>query len=470
MHPTLKEHIYPHEEGDLTMHERDAAPSIIQDLSFRETVQTLWGIRQNAPETFCNLYHRYGDVVRFNNGHRTYVVLYNPAHIQEHFHTANVETEKRSHDLRILADLIGDNLFTVAGNPQWQNWHDAAIPSFHHEKMKTYPGRIEEKIDKATAVWDTDIDRQGYYVLPDVSTFYRHLTMDIVSSTLFDYDLPDDQIPLMDKAVNDILTYYGTNLFNLGLPYRLLGKRPIRDALDQMDRYSRAVTERPDTNPADLPSSLVYRLREADEESLFENIRIFYLAGHETTANALTWMTRELDSPEGVSHVGRMREELRHAGISPDTPRVGDQLRRLKYPSALFKEAMRLYPPIVSITRRVMEDHTIGDIPLEADTTVIVSPYAVHRREDVWGENTDRYNPERFEQAPAPGSFIPFGGGPRICIGQPLALLEGQIVAAKIFNRYTIRIPEGSEVKPSLHAGTLRPDRQISAVITRSAP
>lgn len=164
-------------------------------------------------------------------------------------------------------------------------------------------------------------------------------------------------------------------------------------------------------------------------ERLIDQLTVLFLAGHETSASALTWAIFMLS--QQAEAMARLREEVHsHIGTRPMT--FGDA-KMLMWTRAVFREALRLYPPAAFLTRVAVEDGSLGDTEVPRGALIIASPWVVHRREALW-RDADRFDPTRFGEGSAPprsGTYIPFGMGPRVCTGASIAQLEAQLILAE---------------------------------------
>jgi cytochrome P450 len=187
------------------------------------------------------------------------------------------------------------------------------------------------------------------------------------------------------------------------------------------------------------------------------------IAGNETTAVALSWAWYLLSRHLEINN--RLQEEL-DAVLGGRAPTFED-LPLLPYTTAVLKEAMRLYPPAWIFSRRPIEDDEIGGYRVPAGTTVLISPYVTHRNPEYW-EEPETFNPERFEEEPSAGrpefAYLPFGGGPRKCIGDRFALVEGVLILAAVAQRYNLRLVQGHKVAPEPLV-TLRPKGGIQVFL-----
>jgi cytochrome P450 len=190
-----------------------------------------------------------------------------------------------------------------------------------------------------------------------------------------------------------------------------------------------------------------------------------FVAGHETTANALSWCWYLLSQHPAIYM--RMQEEadLVLHGRPPD----GADLPNLPYTLQVWKETLRLYPPVYAFTRRAMSATQLGPYAIPCGTSVVISPYTLHRRPNIFAE-PERFNPERFaperEQSLPRYAFLPFGAGPHICLGMHFALLEGQLTLATLVQRLTFEFAGSSPIEPEPLL-TLRPKGAVLMRVRR---
>ncbi|MFN2546921.1 MAG: cytochrome P450 [Myxococcales bacterium] len=233
--------------------------------------------------------------------------------------------------------------------------------------------------------------------------------------------------------------------------------RRLRRAVSALDRIVlRIIAERRQTRGDDLLSMLM-EARDADtgeamdDRQLRDEAMTIFLAGHETTANALAWTWLLLSRYPAA--LRELREELSQVlgGRSP----TADDLPRLKFTRMLLEESMRLYPPAWIIARSASGADEIGGYSIPAGSIVFVAPYVVHRHPKYWSD-PEGFDPHRFEKEPPRGAYFPFGGGPRQCIGNGFAMMEAQLVLATMAQRVKFELVPGHPVEPEPSI-TLRP-------------
>jgi len=195
------------------------------------------------------------------------------------------------------------------------------------------------------------------------------------------------------------------------------------------------------------------------DEQLHDEVMTMLIAGHETTANALTWAWVLLDlHPEEQE---RLRLEIREV-TGGEAPTV-DDLPRLARLRMVFLETLRLYPPVWLIDRRAIQADRLGETSIRPGNLAIICAYAVHRLASLWPE-PETFRPERFEpgkeQQKNKFAFLPFGAGPRMCMGMSFAMMESQIILGTLLNRFRIRVENAAEIRPKPKV-TLRPDRPV---------
>jgi cytochrome P450 len=204
------------------------------------------------------------------------------------------------------------------------------------------------------------------------------------------------------------------------------------------------------------------------DDELLDEVMTLFVAGHETTAMALSWTLLVLGEHPDVQR--KLRAELVRLGPAP----AWDELLRLPYPRMVVEEAMRLYPPVWSFPRRATEDDEIGGYRVPRGTFVVLSSYVMHRHPGYWSEPA-LFRPERFseeEEKRRPSfTYFPFGAATRHCAGSHYAMIEMQYILASIVRRFELELVPGQRIAP-LPLATLKPDRPIRMVCRaiRTAP
>jgi cytochrome P450 len=295
-----------------------------------------------------------------------------------------------------------------------------------------------------------------------------HLTLEIVGATLFNAKVSGD-IQTVGRAVTQgseaVTALLRSALFLPPTRFTAAGRKLLHAGRDLDRVVYRILRERRASgeDPGDVLSMLL-GARDADsgeglsDQELRDEVMTLFLAGHETTANALTWALALLSSHPEVA--ARLTQEV--DALEGRAPSFED-LSKLPYAMCVFKEALRLYPPAYIIGRTALTETRIGRHVLPRGQVAFINIYAIHRRPDLFPE-PDLFRPERFldgaEKRWPKGAYLPFGGGPRICVGNHFALMEGQLVLARLAQRFQLAgsVQGMSEAEPLI---TLRPKHDV---------
>ena len=201
-------------------------------------------------------------------------------------------------------------------------------------------------------------------------------------------------------------------------------------------------------------------------KELLDQLGVMFLAGHETTASALIWTFMILGLQP--ASMARLRAEVDAAG---DGPLSLEQVRRMAFVRNVFRETLRLYPPIPFIPRVAAEDAVIGGHRVKRGTMLMIAPWTIHRHRDLWKQphafDPDRFSAER-EHEIIPGAYLPFGLGPRVCIGAGFAQLEASLILARLCRRYDFEVLDAHRIRPVARL-TTRPEHQLMCRVRRRA-
>ena len=398
---------------------------------------------------------QYGDVVYLPLGRQHIYYVGHPDAIRDILVT-HQNKFKKSRMLERARVLLGDGLLTSEGQHH-RRQRRLVQPAFHRDRLAGYGAVM---VDRAAILRDQWQPGQPFDVLQEM----MRLTLAIVAKTLFstDVDSEADEIGSALTQVFDlfevILMPFSEILEKLPLPAVRRFKR-ARKRLDET--IYRLIAERRASgeDAGDLLSMLLLAQDEegsggmTDEQVRDEALTLF-LAGHETTADALTWAWYLLSqNPEAEA---AFHDELDRvlAGRLP----TFDDLPQLRFTESLFSETLRLYPPAWGIGRRALEDYPVGDFLIPARSVILMSPFVVHR-DPRWFADPLTFRPERWladDSARPKFAYFPFGGGARVCIGERFAWMEGTLLLAAIGQRWRLRLEPGHRVETHARI-TLRP-------------
>jgi len=417
----------------------------------------LLAFRRDPLEFLTRIAREYpGDVVRFRPGPRDSYLVKHPDLVKDVLVTRQHDFSK-SRGLEWAKLFLGEGLLTSEGEFHTRQ-RRLAQPAFHRQRIGAYADDMVRRTVDARDRWS------GGQVL-DVDGEMMRLTLAVVSSTLFGTDVAASA----DEVREDLATIIG--LFpRFSLPFfGLIQKLPIPSnarfnrAVARLDALVYGIIAQRQRDPGDRGDLLSMLLLARDEEGggrmnerqLRDEVITLLLAGHETTANALTWTWYLLSqNPEADA---RWREELRR--VLGGRAATADDLPALRYTEMVLAESMRLFPPAWGMGRRALRDLTLGGFTIRKGSVLALSPYIVHRDARLWPDPL-RFDPERFTaeaKAERPRfAYFPFGAGARSCIGEPFAWMEGVLLLATIGQRWRLRLLPGHPVEPKALM-TLRP-------------
>lgn len=405
------------------------------------------------------LFDQYGDVVQIEIMGQRQAIIRHP----DHLHRILVEDvaqfpKDRSYTdaQRGLARFLGTGLLTSAGD-FWKRQRKLTAPALHHKRIAGYAGMIVDFTQRLMDTW-----KNGDVI--DVDRAMMHTTLDIVTHSLFNVNVADDSARI--AAAVDVMQIQAVTMDGLGIllpqwvptPQRTAEARAVRDLDRIVYRIIRERRAEGDVDRGDLLSMLL-QVRDDDDQGMSDRqirdeVVTIFLAGHETTANLLNWTWVLLDQHPDIAH--RLHNEL-DSVLNGRLPTLED-VKCLPYTEMVVKEAMRLYPPAFAISRMAAQDADFDGVHIPAETTLVLMIHAMHH-DARWWPNPEAFQPERFhpdnDHPLNRRAYLPFGDGPRVCIGNGFAMMEAVLIVAQIASRYTLALEgEVPEVSPML---TLRP-------------
>ena len=429
-------------------------------------------LRKDPLNYFVGLMRDYGEFVDFKIGMAPIIMLNGPDAVK-HILQDHYEDYPKSRFYRPFKPILGRSIFTSTGET-WLSQRRTASPCFGGARFQFMADRIVGATRKMLDRWD-DFDRGSEPV--EIVHEMMRLTLDGVTQALLDMDFIENYEEVHD-ALTVILRETEKRVWSVAPPpdWLALMTRPrYRRAVETIDRVVRGIIDERRRNPRDS-GGLLTTLIEAhdaegsgDEGLLKDQVVAMIATGHESTACALAWTFYMITQHADVRE--RVYAEVDEA-LGGRDPRA-DDLSALQYTGWVFEEAMRLYPPVWTISRTATRDDEVCGKPIPKGTTVMLSPYAMHRNPEIWPE-PEEFRPERFhpdEVAKRPRySYFPFGGGPRVCLGNRFAMMEAKIMMAMVIQRYRLSVLPGQEIvaEPMI---TLRPRNGIRMDLERrSAP
>ena len=411
----------------------------------------------------------YGDVVQLRLGPSRMVIVNHPDHVKR------VLQEKHTHYGRpafvsLMRRIVGNGLLFAEGE-SWLRHRRIMQPSFHRDRIADFAAIMGQVARDCVQRWD----EQARLEAPlDLTREAAHLISAINGPVLFACDLTHEA-PELSDAISVLLRWLNQRTQRpLSAPLFVptqdnrrfnAAKRVFTQTIARMIREHRAHAG------GDLLSMLL-AARDAetgasmDDQQLQDELFTFLVAGLETTAAALQWALILLaQHPDALQ---RVRSE--HAQVCGDAPPQLDQLPHMPFTRMVIDETLRLYPPVFGLTRRVIDDDEIAGHAIRRGTQVLVSPYALHRNPSLW-EHPDDFAPEaHFGSAQTAErsrfQYIPFGAGPRQCIGNALAMMELQILVPTLAAAFDLRLADEVGIQPETSM-TLRPKGPVLMHVRR---
>jgi cytochrome P450 len=375
----------------------------------------------------------------------------------------NVENYPKGHQQQIrLTPALGNGLLTAEG-ASWRFQRRTAAPVFQHKRLVGFADAMAAATEDMLGRWDA----MGEGTTLDISAEMMRLTYDIISRTVFSNEVAMGHEE-MSRAVGIYFDTVGRgDLASLiGLPqwFPTPSRLRVAPTLNHFRREVRRVVakRRSEIAASNAPDDLMTMLIQAQDpesgkglsdEEVYDNVITFIGAGHETTANALAWTFYLLSEfPWADTTLAR---EVQDIPARPATSNIDP----LAYTRMVLEESMRLYPPVPFMARQANAEDTLSGVHIRAGSQILISPWLLHRHHLLWDEPDlfvpERFTPERKEKMHR-FAYMPFGGGPRICIGMGFAMQEAMIILAMIAKRYRLQLVQGQTVEPVARI-TLRP-------------
>ena len=396
------------------------------------------------------------DIVATTGFGRRFYAISHPDLIEDVLVTKNTHFRKAP-GLRSLTQIFGNGLLTSDGD-FWLRQRRLASPSFHRQRIAAYADRMVQAAVRMLDTW-----RPGQTL--DLHQQMMHLTLDIVAACLFGTDTSTEagRIGHALDAVMNLLNNQGLiKLIQGMLRIRTREHEEFDDGIKTLDEVIYGIIrsrQQSDDDHGDL-LSMFLAARDEDggqmsELQLHDECLTMFIAGHETTALALSWAWYELT--QNPTNADRMRAELVQV-LAGRPPTLAD-LPALPYTSQIMTETMRLHPPAWNISREAITDVEIGGRMIPAGAEILMSQYAVHRHPRYY-EDPDTFKPGRWSDDLARTlpkyAYFPFGGGPRLCIGQQFAQMEAILILATMAQRFDLHLVPGQRIVPQPGI-TLRP-------------
>lgn len=401
----------------------------------------------------------HGEIAQFEVMTRRIVNLQNPEHIKYVLVENSRNYDALIHTRMLLRFWLGEGLFTSDGT-KWLTNRRLMQPLFSRQQVVAYGDLMGDTLGEFA-------ERTRNTPTIDMMDLMMQLTVRVASRTLFGANLDAPTVQKFSQAVTDMVRYYG-NVLRSGwlviLPDKSLTWLPaFRNSLEGLNAVvNQVILERRGQNGQH--EDLLARLMDArdqdtgrgmTDEELRDEIMTMLFAGHETTASTMTWTWYLLAKHPEVR--SKLRHEARSV-LNGRIPNVND-LPALPYATMVLNEVMRLYPPVWGIFRNTRETDHLGEYMITPGTRISIAPYVLHRNPNYFPNpsafDPERFHPDRVTVIPK-YAYIPFGAGPRQCIGQHMAMLEMQLALSYLIQHFDFDLMDDKPIEPEALL-TLRP-------------
>jgi cytochrome P450 len=422
-------------------------------------------LRDDTIGTIRKFISKYGDIFSLSLPLSKVVVVSNPEYAR-YVLLDNNKNYRKSLAYDILKMLLGNGLLTSEGD-FWKKQRKLIQPAFHKRKLESMTGmmieRAEHWVEKLTKYADS-----GEYI--DIAPEMTALTLDVISKAIFSSGV-EEKAELVGRQIT-LLNEYAIEKLNQ--PFRLPALFPTpfnireRKAIDILDTVIYEIIDKRRKEGVSKDDLLSMLIDARDEETgeamnnkqLRDEVMTIFIAGNETSSNALAWTLYLLSqNPEAEKKMVAEIDEKLNSGLQLNFSNIHE----FHYVKMVIEESMRIYPPAWSVGRRNIEDDEIGGYKIAKNTNVLVPIMFFHHSEKYW-EEPEKFIPERFSPEKRNQIdryvYFPFGGGPRLCIGNNFAMMEMQIILIQFYRNFHFSLKEGFEPEPDPLI-TLRPKNGV---------
>lgn len=415
-------------------------------------------IRKNPIPFHKRFFEQYGDTFAVRLGRERYLMLSRDKEVVQYILQKNHKNYYKSKiQTNYLSKYLGNGLLTSNGQ-FWLRQRRLIQPAFHKQKMIQLLGLMERTVETELEFLDTDR-------AIDVFPVMNQLAFRVIANSLFGTTVPEIKVLIhLRELVEEVQKFLvkEVRLPHKGWWFRITGEIAKHKALAEesqrilnelVEERSRSLEEHDDL----LDMLMATRYEDTGEpmsrQQLLDEISILFVAGHETTANALTFTSYLLARHPDIQQ--KVREEVQGV-LTTDVP-LASKIQQMEYTRAVIDESMRLYPPAWITDRENLEDDDLGEFRIRKDTLVGVSFYELHRNTKYW-DDPEKFDPQRFmgeNRKKTAGVYFPFGAGPRMCIGMGFAYYEMTLALSYILKHYSLTTEiEEIELNPLI---TLKP-------------
>lgn len=417
----------------------------------------------NPLKTLENAFNNHGDLIRLQLGPQNLYVIANPKHMRDILYD-NPDSYSKGGLNAVLTMLAGNGLVMLEGDA-WRRQRRLLQPTMHRQRLAEMTKVMTDLISDMCDRWEqAALAGKPLNMVEEMTRVARVVIIDTVLGGALSKD--DDRV---DKTVGTLIKSLGMRFWTYSLPswLPLPGKKEFDDALVTLNttifEIIALAREKGNHDGSDLLSMLL-AMRDEDGQPLSdkqirdEMVSIF-IAGYETTAIAMAWTWYFL--ARHPHYYQRLMDEV-DTVLEGRVPVMAD-MGRLNFPRMVFQESLRLHPSAWFIPRETINETKFGDYVIPPKSPLLICSYLLHHHPEYWEDpmvfNPDRFDPEKNLEA-TKIAFMPFGAGPRQCMGINFAMLEAQLVISMVAQRFTMELVEDREIKPVIQT-TLHPERDI---------
>jgi enediyne biosynthesis protein E7 len=406
---------------------------------------------RNPLQFFQGIASQYGDIVCYRPAPEPAYLLNHPNYVRHVLVDNNRNYTKATSSNLLFKNVVADGLLTSEGET-WRKQRRMMQPAFHHTRIEQLDGMIVEAAQSTLDVWQRAFESNKAI---DISREMAALTLTVTTRALFGVDLGDEV-----REIGEIINRAANYLEKPSNPHMVQSRQDFGAVVDRIIQQRKQNFK----DGGDLLSSMILARDEKtgtgmDDEQLRNQVMTLMLAGYETTATTLTWTWYLLS--QNPAAMDRLRSEVRKT-LNGRLPRYSD-LENMPYTGMVLDESLRLFPPAWTLGRRAIGEDEIDGYYIPANTVIAICIYALHRHPAFW-DQPDIFDPERFSPGNSAGrnkfAYIPFGAGPRQCIGNNFGLMEASLIMACILQRFELHLLPGTEVTPQAFY-VLRPSRDM---------
>jgi cytochrome P450 len=410
--------------------------------------------RANPLKLYMEAREKFGDIVRFRSLPTIYwYALSHPDDVEYVLRENQQNYIRDSYTRNAFGALIGEGLFTSDGD-FWRRQRRLAQPAFHRQRLAALGNTMTDAATDMGQHWSASAKAAKPV---DVAGEMTRLTLRIACLTLFSTDI-NNEANEVARAVRESLEHVNYRLTHLpifGDRFPTPRNRRFLRARKTLDDVTYSIINERRRNRADTGDLLSMLMLARDEETgegmsdrqLRDEVLTLLIAGHETVSTSLSWTWYLLSQHTEVER--RFHEEL--ATVLDGRTPITEDLSKLSYTRMVIDESMRLYPPVWGMARQAQKEDVIRGYKIPAKALISFCQYVIHRHPDFW-DDPESFDPERFSPERSHGrprfAYFPFGGGPRVCIGNNFAMMEMQLTLAALGQRYRLRLVPGQQIIP----------------------